>query len=543
MWRGTLPAHGEIRRAEMQDALGSHMRTLIYARYSSQLQNPRSIEDQITACRQRAEAEGWQIVECFHDRAISGAAGIEDQQRPGLAAMLQRLELGGIDQVLTESTDRIARHQGDAFAVREQIEYHGARLFTLMDGVIDDITGTIKGLFDARTRKDLAQRVRRGHRGNIAEGKAASGVAYGYRRVTRFDDKGEPIRGLREIEPTTAAIVLRIFAEYAAGDSPRTICGRLNAEGIPGPRGGIWRAAAIAGHRSNGFGVLANPIYIGRLLYGRSQSVVDPRTRKRVMRPGDGQIASGDAPHLRIVPDDLWQSVQAQLEQRSTGRPERQRRPRHLLSGLGKCGVCGRGWIITRGDYFGCSSVIDANACTNRRLIRKDQYERRVLEDLREKMLAPDVVAAYLAEYRQEYSRRTRETASERSKLERRQGELARKVERLVAAIADGASQFTEIREALTNAKAEKADIDRVLASFDAIPQIALHPGLARQYQQAIEQLETELADETTRALAGPRLRKLIARIVVTPSEEKRGVDIEVIRHIDEVLSLTRRTA
>lgn len=519
------------------------MRTLIYARYSSQLQNPRSIEDQIAACLKRAEAEGWPVIECYHDRAISGAAGIDDQQRPGLAAMLQRIEAGGIDQVLTESTDRIARHQGDAFAVREQIEYHGARLFTLMDGVIDDITGTIKGLFDARTRKDLAQRVRRGHRGNIKEGKAASGVAYGYRRVTRFDDKGEPIRGLRDIDPHTSEIVRRIFTEYASGISPRQICGRLNAEGIPAPRGGIWIMSTISGHRREGFGILGNPIYIGQLQYGRSKSVTDPRTRKRSMRPGDGEIATGEAPHLRIISDELWRAVQDQLEARSTNRPERQRRPRHLLSGLGQCGVCGNSWIKTRGEYFGCSGVVQANSCTNRRLIKQDVFERRVIDDLREKMLAADVVAAYLDEYRQEHSRRAREAVNERSRLERRQGELTRKIDRLVAAIADGASEFTEIREALANAKAERADIDRALASLDAIPQIALHPGLARQYQQAIAQLEMELADETTRALAGPRLRKLIARIIVTPSEAKRGVNIEVVRHIDEVLSLTRRTA
>ena len=136
------------------------MRTLIYARYSSQLQNPRSIEDQIAACRKRAADEGWEVVEAFHDRAISGAAGIEGAQRPGLAALLAALDVGGIDQVLTESTDRLARHQGDAFAVRERIEYAGARLFTLMDGVVDDITGTIKGLLDARTRKGPDRRCR-----------------------------------------------------------------------------------------------------------------------------------------------------------------------------------------------------------------------------------------------------------------------------------------------------------------------------------------------------------------------------------------------
>lgn len=517
------------------------MRTLIYARYSSQLQNPRSIEDQLAACRARAEAEGWTIVAEYHDRAISGAAGIEDHQRPGLAALLDRLEGGGIDQVLTESTDRIARHQGDAFAVRELIEHAGARLFTLMDGVVDDITGTIKSLFDARTRKDLAQRVRRGHRGVIARGRSPSGVAYGYRRIAKLDERGEPVRGLRAIDPDTAAIVQRIFRDYATGRSARQIAGDLNAEGIPAPRGGIWRASTIAGHRKEALGILSNPIYIGQLLYGRTETVVDPRTRKRGTRKASGEVARADAPHLRIIDDELWQEVQDQLEARSSGPAQRQRRPRHLLSKLGQCGVCGGSWIVTRDSYFGCGSVIDGNACSNRRLISKDEYEQRVLVELRDQMLAPDVVEAYLAEYREEHTRRTREAARERGQLERRVADADRKVANLVAAIAAGGSEFEEVRAALAAAKADAAEARQRLASLDALPTIALHPGLAQQYRTAIEQLHQELADEETRKEAAPRLRKLIARIVVTPSEGKRGVDLQVIRQIDEVLALAER--
>lgn len=522
------------------------MRTLIYARYSSQLQNPRSIADQLADCRARAEAEGWQVVGEYHDSEISGAAGIGEAQRPGIAAMLARVEAGGIDQVLAEHTDRIARHQGDAFAVRERIEHAGARLFTLMQGPVDEITGTIQGLFDAKHRKDLGHRVRRGHRGMLAQGRAPTGVAYGYRKIARFDERGEPIRGLREIDPDTAAVVLRIFRAYAAGRSARSIAGDLNARGIPAPRGGIWRASTIAGHRREGFGILANPIYIGQLVYGRTRVVSDPRTRRKSMRPGKGELTVGHAPHLRIVDDELWNAVQIQLEERSTGRPERQRRPRHLLSGLGKCGVCGGSWIVTRDHWFGCSHVIDGIACSNRRLISKDDYERRVLAQLKAELLAPEALEAYLDERRREHARRTRELGRERRALERRRDGAARRVERLVAAVAEGGGEFGEIREALAAARAERAEAEKALAGLDALPLVALHPSLARQYTEAIENLAEELADEATRREAGPRLRKLIARIVVTPSAGKHGVELEVIRHIDELVNLAtepRRTA
>jgi hypothetical protein len=445
-----------------------------------------------------------------------------------------------VQQVLTESTDRIARHQGDAFAVRERIEHAGARLFTLMDGVVDDITGTIKGLLDARTRKDLAARVRRGQLGNIAEGRAASGIAFGYRRVLRFDDKGEPIRGLRAIDEEQATVVRRIYRDYAAGLSARRIAGDLNQEGIPAPRARFWRSGTLIGHRTTAFGILSNPIYIGQLVYGRSRVVVDPRTRNRSMRPGIAEPATGSAEHLRIIDDELWHAVQEQIAARASPHPERQRRPRHLLSGLGQCGICGSNWIVVSNKYFGCSGVTGALACSNNRQISKVEYERRVFAALRDQMLAPDVVEAYLDEYRREHARRTRELGQERAAIERRRADAARKVERLVAAVAEGGGEFIEIRAALAEAKREQAAAEKALAAADALPAIALHPGLARQYRAAIDDLGRELGDKATRREAAASLRKLIARVIVTPAVGKRGVDLEVVRHVDEVLALAQ---
>ncbi len=45
----------------------------IYARYSSDLQRDASIEDQIRLCKERAKREGWRVINCYTDHAISGA--------------------------------------------------------------------------------------------------------------------------------------------------------------------------------------------------------------------------------------------------------------------------------------------------------------------------------------------------------------------------------------------------------------------------------------------------------------------------------------
>lgn len=52
------------------------MRTVIYARFSSTLQNARSIEDQVALCRERCDREGWKVVDVFTDFAINGQGPI-----------------------------------------------------------------------------------------------------------------------------------------------------------------------------------------------------------------------------------------------------------------------------------------------------------------------------------------------------------------------------------------------------------------------------------------------------------------------------------
>ena len=40
----------------------------------------------------------------------------------------------------------------------------------------------------------------------------------------------------------------------------------LNADGVPAPRGGKWNPSTIYGHRGRGVGLVANPLYIGKIV-------------------------------------------------------------------------------------------------------------------------------------------------------------------------------------------------------------------------------------------------------------------------------------
>ena len=524
------------------------MKTVIYARFSSTLQNARSIEDQVALCRERCEREGWDVVDVFTDFAISGAAGIDEAARPGLNALLARVEAGGVDQVLAEATDRVARHQGDAFAIRERLTFAGARLFTLSDGEVTEITATFRGLMDAQFRKDLAAKVKRGQRGTISQKRSAAGIAYGYRKANRLDANGELIRGLREIDEDQADVVRRIFREFAAGVSPRQIAERLNADGIPAvqPRSGgnsFWRASTIYGDRKRKNGILQNQLYIGKLVFNRTRKIVDPKTRKALIRANpESQWLIEEVPELQIVDADLWNAVQDMLGRVQSRRPEQSRRPKHMLSGIVRCGVCGGAWTIIGTERWGCSRHREGGqtACSNNRTTRTAPMEERVLKGLQNHMLDPELVEIYVREYHLEHARRAKELTRESDRLKKRHADAVAKVERLVMAVADGADEFVEIREVLGKARAERDALAAELEQLEQLPVVALHPSIIADYRAQVAKLNAALAENPEARLeAIPKLRALINSVHVHPKADKaKGVTIEVTGKLNTMLAL-----
>lgn len=517
------------------------MRTLIYARFSSALQNRRSIDDQVSACRTRCEAEGWTVVDIFTDYAIGGGAGVSEDQRPGMAAMLNRLDAGDIDQVIADTTSRIARGVGDSDHIRKCIIHAGARLYTLADGQVDNLVGGIKGVIDEHMRVELAHNIRRAQKGRAAEGLSPAGIAYGYRKVLKFDDRGEQMKGLREPDPDTAEVVVRIFTEHAAGKSIRDIVNGLNADRIRPPGGKFWRSNTVAGSSKRGDGILRNRLYRGELVVGRTQKTIDPRTRKVRIKPKpESEWQVTPVPHLRIIDDALWAASDA-ARQTYSGRTLQQTvRPKRLLSGLVKCGCCGDNYIVVRPERWGCSAHREGGSavCLNERTIRTSDLERRVLGGLSEQLLDPDLVSAFVKKYHAERVQQSRAEAQRDAGLRRKLTDAEGRVSRLVEAIATGGGEFAELRVALSDATRDRDALRQALADADAGPVVALHPQLADEYRRLVRDLAEALADPAARVEAGPSLRAMIDAIVITPRDARQGVDIELTGHLAAMLEL-----
>jgi hypothetical protein len=121
--------------------------------------------------------------------------------------------------LVTESLDRLSRDQEDIAHLFKRIGFAGGRIVTLSEGEINELHIGLKGTMGALYLKDLADKTRRGLRGRVEAGKSGGGNSYGYDVVRGVGPDGQPLTGERRINAREAAIVRRVFEDYAAGVS------------------------------------------------------------------------------------------------------------------------------------------------------------------------------------------------------------------------------------------------------------------------------------------------------------------------------------
>jgi site-specific DNA recombinase len=152
------------------------MRAVIYARYSTDLQNVASIDDQVRLCREHIERDGHKLVQVYNDRAVSGATLI----RPGIQSLMQDASRGKFDLVYAEALDRISRDQEGAAGFFKRMHFAAVKILTLAEGEISELHVGLKGTMNALFLKDLAQKTRRGLQGRVLQGLSGGGLCFGY---------------------------------------------------------------------------------------------------------------------------------------------------------------------------------------------------------------------------------------------------------------------------------------------------------------------------------------------------------------------------
>ena len=490
------------------------LRAAIYARFSTDLQNEKSAEDQIDLCSRFAARNGYTVTGIFQDKAKSGAS---IHGRDGLKELLEQSAKGRFDVVIVEALDRLSRDMGDMASIHKHLQFANVRLIGVHEGEASTLTVGLRGLVGQMQREDNVHKIRRGMSGLVRDGLSAGGKVYGY--------ASDPINtGHLIIVEQEAAIVRRIFDEYSGGKSPKSICHDLNWEGVSPPRGKRWSPSALNGLEDRGAGILRNTIYIGQRSWNKVRMVKDPSTGRRVSRPNPpDKWQTSRVPSLRLVDDEVWERVQTRLLANKRNRPETMRRPKRLLSGLLGCGACGAGMSTAGKDKSGrvrlrCSAHSNSGSCPAPRTYYLERVEALVLDSLAYHLDEPDLIVEYFKAYEDERRRLNANHARQRSSIEERIDAIDTEVGRLVEFVAKGVGSASIWGNKVDELIAQKAELEIELSRCEPDDgNVALHPTAIKAMASAIVNVR-ELLDASQLSGSEPAaemIRQALERVTI----------------------------
>ena len=383
----------------------------IYARKSTEqhvADDQKSVARQIAHTREYATRKGW-IVDDAHVYVDDGIAGAEFARRPGFVRLMAALKPRPPFQALIMSEgSRLGREGLETGYWLKQLIAAGVRVFysfddkeCTLDSPIDKAVLAIQALADEMEREKARQRAHDKARALARAGHVSGGQCFGYDNVAITGAHGEHSHVEYRINEAEAAIIRRIFELATAGYAQVQIAKRLNAEGAVAPRSQQGRPRAWVS--SSVHAVLFRPRYRGEIVWNQTQKCDRWGQQHITDRPED-QWERVDAPHLRIVPEELWQTAHARIgAARSATNLYRGHgaTSRYLLPGLARCAWCNGGMLVrtrTRGGgrrlhYYACTSHFNrgATVCGNQLKVPMEMTDRAVLAKIGD-LLTPDLV-------------------------------------------------------------------------------------------------------------------------------------------------------
>ena len=347
-------------------ATAKKVHVVTYIRMSTDKQEA-SPERQRGDLKKHCEKHGYIIDHEYSDLGISGD---NTKKRKQFLEMIHLASVGQITHILAYDSSRLGRFDSlEAGKYFTDVRDAGCVIETIADGVLDFDEFGSRVTHMIKQESDHAKIVTMSR--DVVSGQTAvamAGVGYpgcdapiGYKRVvTRTKstsrDRNKWTSEL-QIDEDKAPIVQRIFREYNKPDgSIRGVAAKLNDEGIPAPKGGIWRQMTLQV-------ILRNRLYRGDYVWGKKQTGkyhsrggktggVVKRKKSDKKKNSDPIVHEGIMP--RIIDEQTWQTTQRLLEERKRDyTPPKTRKP---LTGLIYCKDCGQK-MRSDGDGYRCASA------------------------------------------------------------------------------------------------------------------------------------------------------------------------------------------
>ena len=305
----------------MDDMPGSGLRAAIYTRMSlASMGDQTKVLDQERICREYASRRGGiEVIDAYCDNNKS--AWDRNRKRPGWESLLADIDSGRINCVVLYHGDRLIRQPVDLEKLLDLARGKGIRLASPagerdLDSGEDQFILSIEAAMARRESANISRRQKaryeRDKRNGRVMAQGPGGRRLGYRSdgVTLYPADRCDVATRAEV--TEADIVREMAERTLAGESASAIEASLRERGWTTPGGSRIQHGSLRRW-------LANPRYAGLM--------------------PDGESA---AAWPAILDRETWERVRLVLEARAAGHPREGRPPVNLLTGIARCGTCGR---------------------------------------------------------------------------------------------------------------------------------------------------------------------------------------------------------
>ena len=296
-----------------------------------------------------SEQENFFIVKEYVDDGYTGT----NFDRPGFKRMIEDIEAGIIDTVITKDLSRLGRERlGVGHYTEIYFPEHNVRYIALLDNIdtyfdagMNDMA-PFKGVINDMYVRDISKKIR----SSLIERKKAGnflGVTapYGYEKDS--NNKFHLVINEKEAE-----IVKRVFRLYLEGNGLTRIAQILTKDGVPVPGesrniGKTRKTALYSSWKQTTIRrILDNRVYLGELVQFKRRKI-NYKSKRRINVPEEERyICKGT--HEAIIDEEDFNTIQNILKKNKSFKGTRHD---YLFKGLLYCAECGARLNITYSNY------------------------------------------------------------------------------------------------------------------------------------------------------------------------------------------------
>lgn len=272
-----------------------------YIRVSTSMQvEGYSLEAQRERLNRFADYQGMEVIREYCD---AGRSGKHITGRPEFTQMPRDIadDRDCVSYILVFKLSRFGRNAADVLNSLQYIQDYGVNLICVEDGIDSSkdsgkLTITVLSAVAEIERENILVQTMEGRKQKAREGKWNGGLApFGYRLDK---EKGELV-----VDPDEAEIVKVIYDKFINSDmGADAICNYLNDHGYVKNRNRDFELSYFT--RGLIMKVLDNPVYLGKIAYGKSTTEKVKGTRDQYRRVKADKYLLADGRHDAIIDEE-----------------------------------------------------------------------------------------------------------------------------------------------------------------------------------------------------------------------------------------------